>query len=254
MKPSYENKEFSPYYYINEKNTLEPELHFGSKLIEKIKVSPNQEIGSHSHSHYYCLEAGQTIEQFEDDLKMAKNVAKKQGIDLKSYVFARNQINVNYFNLLKTYGFNSYRGNEKHWFYNGDINIKSENTIFARFIRGIDHYINLSGNNTYSLEDCKNTKELYEIPSSQFLRINHFRKLSFLNELKFKRIKDSMKYAAANGRIFHLWWHPHNFGDDINYSIGFLKKILTYYKFLEKKYEFQSLNMNEISKKLDMLV
>ena len=63
-----------------------------------------------------------------------------------------------------------------------------------------------------------------------------------------------MKYAAANGRIFHLWWHPHNFGDDINYSIGFLKRILTYYKFLQKKYEFQSLNMNEISKKLDMLV
>ena len=80
MKPSYENKEFFSYYYINEKNTLEPELHFGSKLIEKIKVSPNQEIGSHSHSHYYCLEAGQTIEQFEDDLKMAKSRQRNKAL------------------------------------------------------------------------------------------------------------------------------------------------------------------------------
>jgi hypothetical protein len=54
-------------------------------------MCPGQEIGTHTFSHYYCLEPGQQPEQFEDDLKAAIAVSKAKGIDTKSIVFPRNQ-------------------------------------------------------------------------------------------------------------------------------------------------------------------
>ena len=39
----------------------------------EIKNNGNHEIGSLTFSHYYCHETGQTIEQFEDDLKSVGN-------------------------------------------------------------------------------------------------------------------------------------------------------------------------------------
>tara|TARA_B110000003_G_C16618896_1_gene522336 strand:+ start:582 stop:1559 length:978 start_codon:yes stop_codon:yes gene_type:complete len=250
LKPTYDNIHFSPYNYIKESSVLDPNYHFGPNLIKKIKTFPYQEIGSHSYSHYYCQEPGQTINQFEDDVKAAVYIAKKSDIKLKSYVFARNQLNPQYLKVLKKYGFTSYRGNESKWFYNK--NKKSNNTIIARMFRGIDHYINVTGHNTYSLKECKNGKDLYKIPSSQFLRINNGN-FAILNELKLKRVKNSMKYAAINDRLFHLWWHPHNFGNDIEYNMDFLRKILSYYNVLKDKYNFQSLNMGEISKKINII-
>ena len=63
-----------------------------------------------------------------------------------------------------------------------------------------------------------------------------------------------MNYAAKKGRLFHLWWHPHNFGNNIRYNIDFLKKILDYQRVLNKKYDFQSLNMGEIANNIDKLI
>ena len=251
LKPTYINENFSPYFYIDSNSQLESDYHFGAKLIEKIKKTPFQEIGSHSYSHYYCLEEGQTIAQFEEDIKMAVFIAKSKNVNLESYVFARNQLNIEYLKVLKKYGFSSFRGNERKWFYNK--NKKSNNTIILRAFRGIDHYLNISGHNTYKLEDCKNGKDLYEIPSSQFLRISSG-KFGIFNKLKLNRIKNSMNYAAKNGRLFHLWWHPHNFGNDIKYNIDFLKKILDHYRVLNNECDFQSLNMGEISSKIDELI
>ena len=41
------------------------------------------------------------------------------------------------------------------------------------------------------------------------------RPYGFFKKLKMKRIKAQMTYAAKNDKLFHLWWHPHNFGNDI---------------------------------------
>ena len=59
----------SPYRYgrsIQSKET--EELCFAPDLIRRIKETPGQEIGTHTYSHYYCLEPGQGIESFNADL------------------------------------------------------------------------------------------------------------------------------------------------------------------------------------------
>jgi hypothetical protein len=69
-----------------------------------------------------------------------------------------------------------------------------------------------------------------------------------LDWLRFRRIKGQMLHAAKKGEIFHLWWHPHNFGMHTKENLAFLTKILEYYAKLQEKYEMQSLNMEEIAR------
>ena len=73
-KPKYSNPNLSPYQghfnLVADNESVDP-LHFGSSLIEQIK-NEKQEIGSHTFSHYYCLEKGQTKEDFREDLLSGK--------------------------------------------------------------------------------------------------------------------------------------------------------------------------------------
>ena len=45
-------------------NERQDPYHFGLSLVRRIKDCPHQEIGTHTFSHYYCLEDGQTPEHF----------------------------------------------------------------------------------------------------------------------------------------------------------------------------------------------
>jgi hypothetical protein len=92
--PSYDDSKFSPYlgYFDSVGNSyLEDNYHYAPLLIKEIQKYPKQEIGSHTFSHYHCLEKGQTKEQFHADIFMAIEVAKKFNIPLTFLVFPRNQ-------------------------------------------------------------------------------------------------------------------------------------------------------------------
>ena len=53
--------------------------------------------------------------------------------------------------------------------------------------------------------------------------------------------------AAKTDSIFHLWWHPHNFGSNLNDNIYFLKLILEYFLELKSEYGMSSMNMQDLS-------
>ena len=57
--------------------------HYGYTLLELIKNSKH-ELGTHTFSHYYCLEEGQTAEQFKADIEAAIKIAAEKGVTLKS--------------------------------------------------------------------------------------------------------------------------------------------------------------------------
>ena len=63
-------------------------------------------------------------------------------------------------------------------------------------------------------------------------------------------IKREMRYAAKNGRIYHLWWHPHNISIDQEKCFAQLTQIFDYYKKLQSKYGFESKNMHETAEVL----
>jgi len=242
--PHYLDSNLSPYNgHFDLISELNSKVHFAPELIELIKKYPKQEIGTHTFSHYYCLEPGQNKEEFEQDIMAAVEIAKRYNVDIKSLVFPRNQFNDEYIEVIKSLGITSFRGNEKGWIY--DAVKGRDEKLLRRIIRLLDAYVNISGYNCYSLGDLYR-KEPFDIPSSRFLR-PYSSRLRSLEGLRLRRILKSMTHAAEAGKLFHLWWHPHNFGINQNENMGFLKKILEHYMELNKKFDFDSVTMREMS-------
>ena len=248
VQPNYSNKNLSPYPYIESNNLGNDEdsdpYHFARSLIDLIKIYPGQEIGTHTFSHYYCLEEGQTADEFKADIEAAILAAKQINIEIKSLIFPRNQYNQTYLEIIKKLGIIAYRGNEQSWLYQAS---KRESHSFSRkVIRRIDDYINLSGYHCYHPEQLQGQYPI-NIPSSRFLR-PYLPPLAILEPLRLKRITSAMTHAAKNGLIYHLWWHPHNFGVNTKENRSILNNILAHYLHLNKKYGMRSMNMCEIAK------
>jgi len=244
-KPGYRNEQLDLYHYIDTHDSLEPAYHFAPDVIGKIDNNKNQEIGTHTFSHYYCLENGQTEDEFYADIEYAIKIAKKRtGKGIKSLVFPRNQWNEAYLSVLSSLGILCYRGNEKSWIYDAaDLEKKTSPT--RRVLRLLDSYFNFTGHNTYPLQELS-SKKIFNIPASRFLRPAS-QQFNLLEKMRLRRIKRSMTYAAKNNQLFHLWWHPHNFGKDIDSNMAFLEKILEHYNELSVNYNMQSLNMGEVA-------
>lgn len=235
----YENPSLSAVYNLSQvgEDEQDDSYHYGKSLVKIIKEFPNQEIGSHTFTHYYCLEAGQRIEHFEKDLQAVVNLKE----DVTSLVFPRNQVNYDYLKLCNEYGITAYRGNEDSWIYGPYI--KEKNTTIKRILRLADNYINISGHHSYKLEKV-DTHPIINVPSSRFLR-PYSNKLRILERLRLQRIKKSLTEAAKNNEYYHLWWHPHNFGKNIEKNLQFLEEILMHMNYLKKKYNFQSFHMRD---------
>ncbi|GHV08201.1 hypothetical protein AGMMS50229_16250 [Campylobacterota bacterium] len=246
-KPKYIDNNLSPYngYFETIGNDDETDrYHYAPKLIEMIQKYPQHEIGTHTFSHYYCLEEGQTIQEFEDDLKAAIAVAKARNITLSALVFPRNQFNNEYLQICKELGIICYRGNQRSWLYKARNGEKE--SLFRRALRLADAYINISGNHSYQDSDLKNSDPI-DIPATRFLR-PYSRKLRAFEWLRLHRIRSEMTHAAKRNMTYHLWWHPHNFGANQQANFAFLEKILAHYQMLHQKYNFQSYTMTQLAK------
>ncbi|WP_102692124.1 polysaccharide deacetylase family protein [Rummeliibacillus pycnus] len=249
VKPSYKNQKLSPYPILRKigENELEEPLFFGSSLVKLIGNTENQELATHTFSHYYCLEPGQKEVEFQADMQSALCIADKKGYQIQSIVFPRNQVNKTYLQICKEKGIKLYRGNENHWIYEPSYSNQSQ---FKRWIKLVDTFLNLTGQHFYKLTDIKKDP-IYNIPASAFLRSINY-KLPLLKKLRYKRITESMTLAAKNQSLYHLWWHPHNMGKDIDESFAELENILQHYVMLKDKYQFNSYSMKDIADLLDV--
>jgi len=247
--PNYSIKTHSPYPLIKAGSTADTSNNeiYGYNALLKIANESQHEIGTHTYSHYYCLEDGQTLEEFEADLKMAKKLAQHLNIELQSIVFPRNQINGRYLQTCYDHGILSYRGIENHPIYKPNAKKKTSNPLY-RALRLIDAYINITGRHTYTLEDLKSTG-IINLPSSRFLR-PYSKSLRILEPLKLMRIKKAMLSAAKNKALFHLWWHPHNFGTHIDENFEILEAIFKTYESLNASHGFSNSTMTELALKL----
>lgn len=240
--PGYTNQQYSSYSYIDNIRDDEEKYFFAPELIKKIKETPNQEIATHTHSHYYCLEDGQDKDDFELDLSCTEKIAQENGITLKSIVFPRNQMNMEYTEIMKKHNIRCFRGNEKSWC-NKATN-EQGTTLLMRAIRLADSYINLTGHQCYGYDEIKEG-ELNNIRSSRFFR-PYNPKFAVLEKLRLHRIKKQMYYAAKNRKIYHMWWHPHNFGKYMDENLKNLEELLQYYCTLKNEFGFESMSMSEV--------
>lgn len=242
LRPSYSNKKISPYLYIERIGIDEKSApcFYGESLIKKIASFPGQEIGSHTFSHYYCKEDGQTREQFQADIRSALAIAKDHGYTLKSLVMPRNQCTEEYIKCAADVGFTAYRDEENDW-----IHEKVKLRALMRLMRLADVYFPITGQGGYI---PKEENGLINLVGSRMYK-PYFKPLGFMEGLKVRRIKRQMLNAAQKGLVFHLWWHPHNIGKMTEYHLKQLEEIFSYYDYLKEKYNMESLNMAEAMEK-----
>lgn len=241
--PTYENAALSAYRCfgrIGQDEETAP-CFYGASLVKQIAAFPGQEIGSHTFSHYYCREAGQTTEQFRADMVAASAIARDHGFELQSVVLPRNQCETEYTQILTELGFSTYRDEENDW-----IHEKVKFRPLMRLLRLADVYLPLTGQGGYQpgIEEG-----IVNLKGSRMYK-PYFRPLSALEGLKIRRIKKQMLHAAKNGLTFHLWWHPHNVGVHTEFHMKQLEEIFSYYDVLKEKYGMRSLNMGEAAQEV----
>ena len=246
--PSYTDPSKSPYErnYIQDIKAEENALFFQKEIVEELKKHDNVEIGTHTYCHYYCWEKGQTVEQFDIDLDKAIQVAMEQDIHVKSIVFPRNHCSQNHLAVCAKHGITSYRGNALKYFGQACSRFQE---MKNRICRLADAYINIGGNTTIAYSSINMFEKPLNLRASRLLR-PYSPKLSFLEGLRLKRIKKEMLHAAKKGEMYHLWWHPHNFGANMNENFAFLEEICKYYQYLNQEYGFSSYTMTEMCKLL----
>lgn len=241
-RPYYRHRRLCPYDDLTELGRDEESdpYHFGLSLLRQVQSAPNQEIGTHTFSHFYCLEEGGTLETFRADLAAAKAVAKRRSVELKSIAFPRNQYANPYLAVCQELGISSFRGNENAWFHRATAGDKQ--SLPMRAARLADSYISIGGAHVHR---PKTTAGILNIASSRFLR--PVRPDGRLEDLRLRRILAAMDKAASQDLVFHLWWHPHNFGVNLEANLSFLSAILDHYAVLKERTGMRSMTMTAIA-------
>ena len=242
--PGYDNGKLNPYDWFSGIGSDEQTApcFYGSSLIRMVAETPGQEIGSHTFSHYYCREKGQTVDQFRSDMAAAKKIAKEHGYDLTSVILPRNQCEPEYTEVFRELGFTAYRDEENDW-----IHEKIKFRPLLRILRLMDVYLPLTGMGGYTPQKEAGIWNL--VGSRMYKPI--LKPLQFLEGLKLLRIKAQMYHAAKHGRTFHLWWHPHNIGVMTDRHLRQLEEIFSYYQKMKAAYGMESLNMKEAADRLE---
>lgn len=244
IRPQYKNPKLDAYAETTGDNEDDDPMHYASSLIARIAKSPKQEIATHSYSHYYCQESGETREAFAADIASAVAIGRRYGFDIRSIVFPRNQFRAGYESILKDAGIACYRGNEPNWMYRPRP--RDEETLAVRAPRLLDGYISLSGPKYVRWEEIAQSSGIHDVRASMFLRPYSTQRKS-LEPIRLRRIAGGIRAAAKNRGIFHLWWHPHNFGKNIAENIEFLRNVLKVFAEQRQVHGMQSLTMIDVA-------
>jgi len=238
LRPRYTQTALSNYEYLDEIGADEAgdPYYFAASLVDLIAACPGQEIATHTMSHFYCLEAGASVESFAADIDAALQVAAARDIAIRSIVFPRNQYASPHLDVIKARGINRYRGNQRAWAYRSVAG--AGQTLPRRFMRLVDAHAGVLGPHLYQPNDGP------DVPASQFLRPSAGRLQPFY-PMHIARIERAMTQAARTGNGFHLWWHPHNFGLNTQANLTGLDRVIACFARLRDTYGMVSRTMVE---------
>jgi hypothetical protein len=245
VRPAYYNSALSPYPDIENKligeNEADDPLHFGASLIDRIVQVPGQEIATHTYSHFYCLEPGATLVAFADDMESTIAIAHQEGHRLQSIVFPRNQSARQFIAQSRAAGLSVYRGEAAGWLYRPRADL--DTTKLFRLARFLDGALPIGPRQVVWPVQCGGSQN---VPASRFLR-PWTKKLAPYHELHMRRIESEMRTAARRGGCYHLWWHPHNFGRNMERNLAQLDRVISCFEHCRYEFGMVSRTMQDLA-------
>jgi peptidoglycan/xylan/chitin deacetylase (PgdA/CDA1 family) len=243
VRPRYTDPRLDPYAELPTlgRNEQDDPFHYAPSLVRLIADTPGQEIGTHTFSHFYTLEAGADLDAFVADLGAARALATRRGLSLRSIVFPRNQYSPEHLRLLPGLGITAYRGASTGSFYRPAPTAAESRP--RRALRLLDTYLPLTGSNVRHTARHPQTS-LVDVPSSRFLR-PYSPTLRHLDPLRLRRIELGLQAAARTGGDYHLWWHPHNHGVHLAENLSFLCRVLDKFEALRHSHGMSSAHISD---------
>jgi len=243
-RPVYRQPELDPYREtVGDDEASDPE-HLAGSQVRLVASTPGQEVASHTFSHFYCLEDGQDEESFRADLAAAQAIAAQHDLQLTSLVLPRNQWNPRYAAAVIDNGFNCYRGPQPSWGHKSKQHDKQN--AFNRASRLVDTYTGLTPPPTMAWNQVQEDNGLCNVAASAFLRPFEPRR-RLVEPLRQSRLRGGLRDAARRGRIFHLWWHPHNFARHPGQCFALLNNLLDEFDRLATSEGMRSLSMRDVA-------
>src|SRR2546423_1954890 len=170
------------------------------------------------------------MDGFREDLVSAREIFAKRSLSPESLVFPRNQVNIEYLPTAAKRGFRCYRGHGRGW-----IGRRCEAyppRRRHRLLRLVDNYVPLQ-RCLIDWDKLAAEASPLDIPASRFLR-GYSRQLRWVEPLRLNRIMRELSAAARQRRIYHLWWHPSDFGAYTSENLEVLKRILERFRVLSE--------------------
>lgn len=214
-------------------------LHLARSLVERIRDTPHQEIATHTFSHYECLAPGDHGHALAADLDAALAAAAGLGVRIHSIVFPKNQYAAEHLALCAGKGLRVFRGAAPGSPYRPRR--RDQDRAWHRLGRLADAYLPLVRARRGVARDPSG---LIDVPASRFLR-PHQPALARLAPLELRRITDGLTAAAERGELYHLWWHPHNFGVHLAENLARLEAVLACFARLRDRHGMRSATMAE---------
>lgn len=191
-------------------------IFYGASLIERIRSCPvEQEIGCHSFSHVIFGDPGCSREAAASEVAECVRLAADRGLELRTFAFPRNR--VGHLDVLREHGLTCYRGPEPAWY---------ESPGLPRAVKRLGHLADVITARRPPVSSPEESFEsVWNIPASMmFFPMRGPRRHIPLSRRVRRAIK-GLDRAAAERRIFHLWFHPTNLVDEQEQMFAGLRSI-----------------------------
>jgi len=180
---------------------------FGTDLIKQIlNKKIDHEIACHSFSHVEFDSVEREIA--ESELQHSIEAAKKMNITFESFIYPRNK--VAHRDLLKKYGFTSYRGVKP---LSENNNEYSEKGMVRKVSIFLDYFTPLRINHS-TVNPIIDEFGLVNIPASfiiyNFLEKSRWNVEKLFYDPVFLKVKKEINFLTKNNGILHLWFHPND--------------------------------------------
>lgn len=187
--------------------------YYAPELVRQIVDCPvHQELASHTFSHVIVGDPSCTEEIAEDEFTRCRQLGERWGRDVRSVVFPRNQID--HLPVLERTGHRCYRAANSEWYWFGTVArppksalVRKTAGLMVRALRLVDERLVLCP----PIHPARKVGNLWELPHSMFYPGCAGVSRYVSPKDQWRRAAKGLHKAAATGRIFSLYTHPHNF-------------------------------------------
>ena len=212
---------------------------YAPDIVEWIRQARvRHEIGSHSFGHIYYGDHECTASVALADLKAAAEAAARKGFALRSFVFPRNQ--VGHLEVLKSFGFSSFRGAEPPL-------VRCGKGVLQKAVHFLDQLFALRPRAVQAEEVLPG---LWNIPGNHFYMSRDGIRKYIPIASRVRKGKRGVDQAVKTGQLYHLWFHPFNLNTDSDEMLSGLEQILSYASRMRAQGLLDILTMDEYARRL----